>query len=129
MGGEGVGKVWQQIGFSYVISMSWGRDEWDRDGEMKVMDGGGLSLADDGFSVVAGDIVVLDSVVVEIVEDGKTKLVALPVVRLGSVGTTGVGPLVGGGGSSGGPSDGGVAAVVNVSTGPEVLLSLPGYKT
>jgi len=91
--------------------------------------GGGLSLADDGFSVVAGDIVVLDSVVVEIVEDGKTKLVALPVVRLGSVGTTGVGPLVGGGGSSGGPSDGGVAAVVNVSTGPEVLLSLPGYKT
>ena len=85
--------------------MSWGWDEWDRDGEMKVIDGGGvLSLADDGFSVVAGDIVVLDSVVVEIVEDGKTKLVALPVVRLGSVGTTGVGPLVGGGGSSGGPS-------------------------
>merc|ERR1719444_485207 len=98
--------------------------------ENRVMDGGGgLSLADDRFSVVAGDIVVLDSVVVEIVEDGKAKLVALPVVRLRPVGTTGVGPLVGGCGSSGGPSDGGVAAVVNVSTGPEVLLSLPGYKT
>lgn len=106
-------------------------EEWERDGvKSKGLGGGGeLSLADDGFSVVAGDIVELDSVVVEIVEDGKTRLVALPVIRLGSVGTTGVGPLVGGGGSSGGPSDGGVAAVVNVSTRPEVLLSLPGYKT
>ncbi len=40
--GRGVGKVWQQIGFSYVISKGWGRDEWDRDGEMRVMDGGGI---------------------------------------------------------------------------------------
>lgn len=72
---------------------------------------------------------VLDTIVVEIVEDGQTELVAFSVVGLGSVGSTGVGPGVGGGGSAGGPSDGGVTAVVDVSTGPEVLLSLPGYKT
>jgi len=108
-----------------------------RDGEIRtkeiflwIYDGEGeLSLADDGFSVVAGDIVVLDTIVVEIVEDGQTELVAFSVVGLGSVGSTGVGPSVGGGGSSGSPSDGGVTAVVDVSTGPEVLLSLPGYKT
>ena len=63
-----------------------------------------LSLADGGFSVVAGHIVVLDTVVVKVVENGQTPLVALPVVGLGSVGTTGVGPLVGGGGSARGPS-------------------------
>ena len=47
---------------------------------------------------------VLDTIVVEIVEDGQTELVAFSVVRLGSVGSTGVGPGVGGGGSAGGPS-------------------------
>lgn len=67
---------------------------------------------------------VLDSVVVEVVQHGQAVLVALPVVRLGPVGTSGVGPQVGVGGPARGPPDGGVATVVDKATGPEVLLSL-----
>ena len=41
-------------------------------------------LADDGLLVVAGDVVPLDAVVVEVVEHGQAELVALAVVRLGN---------------------------------------------
>ena len=46
-----------------------------------------LGLADDGLGVVAGDVVELDAVAVEVVEDGKAELVALAVVRLGALGS------------------------------------------
>ena len=39
-------------------------------------------LADDRLEVVAADVVEPDAVVVEVVEDGQTKLVALTIVRL-----------------------------------------------
>ena len=51
-----------------------------------------LALADDRLSVVAGDVVELDTIVVEVVEDGKAVLVALSVVGLRSVGASSVGP-------------------------------------
>ena len=54
--------------------------------------------------MVAGHIVEPDSVIVEVVQDGQTVLIPLSVVRLGSVGATGVGPLVGGGSSARRPS-------------------------
>jgi hypothetical protein len=41
-----------------------------------------LGLADDWLPVVAGDVVELDSVLVEVVEDAQAPLVPLPVVRL-----------------------------------------------
>jgi len=53
-----------------------------------------LGLTDDRFPVMARDVVELDTVVVEVVEDGQAPLVALAVVRLGTVSTAGVGPLV-----------------------------------
>ena len=39
-------------------------------------------LADDRLLVVAGDVVVLDAVLVKVVEHGQAELVALPVVGL-----------------------------------------------
>ncbi len=41
-----------------------------------------LGLADDWLPVVAGDVVELDSVLVEVVEDAQAPLVPLPVVWL-----------------------------------------------
>ena len=50
------------------------------------------SLADDGLLVVAGDVVPLDAVLVEVVEDGQTVLDAiLMVVRLGAASAAGQG--------------------------------------
>ena len=51
-------------------------------------------LADDGLLVVAGDVVPLDAVVVEVVEHGHARLAALPVVGLPGAVATGVGPVV-----------------------------------
>ena len=45
-----------------------------------------LALADDWFPVVAGDVVEPHPVVVEVVENSYTELIALPVVRLPSAG-------------------------------------------
>merc|ERR1719222_1033906 len=87
-----------------------------------------LSLADDRLLVVAGNIVEPDSVIVEVVQDSQTVLIPLSVVRLGSVGTTGVGPLVGGGSSARRPSDCRVTAVVDITTSPEIFLSFSGNK-
>ena len=42
------------------------------------------ALADDGLGVVAGDIVELDSVIVEVVEDSEAGLITFSVVRLSS---------------------------------------------
>ena len=42
------------------------------------------ALADDGFPVVAGDVVEPHPVVVEVVENSNTELVTLPVVWLAS---------------------------------------------
>jgi len=78
--------------------------------------------------VVAGHIVEPDSVIVEVVQDGQTVLIPLSVVRLGSVGATGVGPLVGGGSSARRPSDCRVTAVVDITTSPEIFLSFSGNK-
>ena len=47
----------------------------------------GSALADGGLGVVAGYVVELDAVVVEVVEDGQAELVALAVVGLGAAGT------------------------------------------
>ena len=44
------------------------------------------ALADDGFPVVTGDVVEPHPVVVEVVENSHTELIALPVVRLTSPG-------------------------------------------
>jgi len=88
-----------------------------------------LTLADDRLSVVAGHVVELDTIVVEVVEDGEAVLVALSVVGLGPVGTSGVGPQSGGGGSARGPSDGGVTSMVNITSSPEVFLSLLGNQS
>ncbi len=41
-----------------------------------------LGLADNRFPVVAGNVVELDSVLVEVVEHAETTLIALPVVGL-----------------------------------------------
>jgi len=87
-----------------------------------------LSLADDRLLVVAGNIVEPDSVIVEVVQDSQTVLIPLSVVRLGSVGATGVGPLVGGGSSARRPSDCRVTAVVDITTSPEIFLSFSGNK-
>ena len=46
-----------------------------------------LGLTDDGLGVVAGNVVELDAVAVEVVEDGKAELVALTVVGLGALGS------------------------------------------
>ena len=46
-----------------------------------------LGLADDGLGVVAGDVMELDPVAVEVVEDGQAELVALAVVGLGALGS------------------------------------------
>ena len=46
----------------------------------------GLRLADDRFPMVAGDVVEPHAVVVEVVEDGDTELIALSVIRLGATG-------------------------------------------
>jgi len=43
-----------------------------------------LGLADDGLPMMAGDVVELDAVLVEVVEDAQAPLVSLPVVRLGT---------------------------------------------
>lgn len=88
-----------------------------------------LGLADDWLSVVARNIVVPHTVVVEVVQHGQTILIALSVVGLGPVGTTGVGPLVGGGSSARGPPDGRLSAVVDETTSPEVFLALSGNQT
>ena len=40
-------------------------------------------LADDGLAMVTGHVMELDTVSVEVVEDGQTDLVTLPVIRLG----------------------------------------------
>jgi len=85
-----------------------------------------LSLADDRFLVVARYIVVADTVVVKVVKDGQTVLIALSVVRLGSVGTTSVGPLVGGGSSARRPSDCGTTTMVDTTTSPEIFLTFSG---
>ena len=46
------------------------------------MDGLDLLFADGGLLVVAGDVVVLDAVLVKVVEHGQAELVALAVVGL-----------------------------------------------
>ena len=43
-----------------------------------------LRLTDDGLAVVAGHVVELDPVVVEVVEDGEAVLVTITVVGLGT---------------------------------------------
>ena len=53
-----------------------------------------LSLANGWLDVVAADVVELDSVVVEVVEDGQAEFVALAVVGLPLAGAAGVGPVV-----------------------------------
>jgi len=88
-----------------------------------------LALADDRLSVVAGDVVELDTIVVEVVEDGKAVLVTLSVVGLRSVGASGVGPESGGCGSARGPSDGGVTSMVHITSSPEIFLSLLSNQT
>ena len=60
-------------------------------------------LADDGLPVAAGHVVELDPVVVEVVQDGQTDLVALPIVRLGPAGAPRVGPGEAGEGPTGRP--------------------------
>ena len=40
-------------------------------------------LADDGLAMMTGHVMELDTVSVEVVEDGQTDLVTLPVIRLG----------------------------------------------
>jgi len=79
--------------------------------------------------VVAGHVVEFDSVVVEVVKDSQTSLVALSVVRLGTAGSSGIRPFVCGGGSTRRPGDGGVSAVIHVTSGPEVLLVFSGNQT
>jgi hypothetical protein len=71
-------------------------------------------FADDGLLVVAGDVVPLDAVAVEVVEHGHARLAALAVVGLADAGASGVRPvveLVRVGGSEldlvGGPDEGG----------------------
>jgi hypothetical protein len=51
-------------------------------------------LADDGLFVVAGDVVPLDAVLVEVVEHGHARLAALAVVGLTLAGAAGLGPIV-----------------------------------
>lgn len=63
-----------------------------------------------------------DAVVVEVVEDGKAILVALPVVRLCSSSTSGVGPSDVVVPPTAGPPD---VTASHVAPGPEVLLPLP----
>jgi hypothetical protein len=87
---------------------------------------GYLSLADDRFFVVAGHIMVSNSIIVKVVQDSQTVLISLSVIWLGSVSTTGVGPLVGGGGSARRPSDCRTTTMVDVATSPEIFLSFSG---
>jgi len=88
-----------------------------------------LRLADDGLAVVAGHVVELDPVVVEVVEDGEAVLVTITVVGLGTSCSSSVGPEPRGSGTTRRPPDGGVPAVVHITTGPEVALVLPSYQT
>ena len=46
-----------------------------------------LALTDNGLWVVTGDIMELDSIIVEVVENCQTALITLSVVRLGSAGS------------------------------------------
>ena len=86
---------------------------------------GGLGLTDDGLAVVAGNVVEDDPIIVEVVEDGQTELVSLPVVGLGAAGAPGAGPghvvVL----PAAGPAD---AAAPHVPPGPEVALVLPRYQ-
>ena len=47
-----------------------------------------LGFTDSWFGMVATDIVELDSIIVEVVEDGQTELISLTVVGLGNTTTT-----------------------------------------
>jgi len=98
-------------------------------------------LTDGGLLVVAGHIVPLDAVSVEVVQDAQANLLmggilsGSPVVRLGSgwVGSSGVGPVCtsregDGGGSPVVPEDCPLA-VINNTTCPEVALSVLSYQS
>ena len=43
-----------------------------------------LGFTDGGLEMVTADIVEFDSVIVDIVEDGKTEFISLTIVRLGN---------------------------------------------
>jgi len=89
--------------------------------------------------VVAGHIVPLDTIGVEVVQDAQANLwmrgifSGSPVVRLGKVGASGVGPVCAGreGDGSGGPvvPEHGLLCVVNNTTCPEVSLGILGNQS
>jgi len=83
------------------------------------------ALADDGLGVVAGDIVELDSVIVEVVEDSQARLITFSVVRLSSASSSSVGPLNIVVGSAGGPAD---PATSHIASCPEESLTLPHHQ-
>merc|ERR550519_1780085 len=83
------------------------------------------ALADDGFPVVAGDVVEPHPVVVEVVENSNTELVTLPVVWLTSPSASGVGPVDVVIRSARRPGD---AASIDLPAGPEIFLTLPGHQ-
>merc|ERR1712106_1196161 len=76
--------------------------------------------------MMAGHVMELDSISVEVVQDSNTELVPLPVVWLWTAGSSCRGP-----GNivirpSRGPAD---ISIPNVSTSPEVFLAITGNKT
>ena len=84
-------------------------------------------LADDGLLVVAGDVVPLDAVVVEVVEHGHARLAALPVVGLPGAVATGVGPVVEPGVGVGGGELGLVGGPVKNSILTSLFMTTKGF--
>jgi len=80
-----------------------------------------LGLTDDWFLVVTGNIVEPDSIVIEVVEDSHTELIALSVVRLRSVSASSIWPVDITVLASWGPGD---SSSSNFSSSPEISLSI-----
>jgi len=96
-------------------------------GNCHILGNFGSLLADDGLLMVAGNVVVLDAIVVEVVENTEAVFIALTVVWLGAVGSSSVRPAPGGCSASIGPSNSWVTAMVDISSSPEVPLVVPPH--
>jgi len=80
-----------------------------------------LGLTNDWLLVMTGDVMEPNSIVIEVVEDGQTEFIPLPVVRLGPVRSSSVRPVQIIVSESRGPSD---VATTYFAPSPEKSLSL-----